>query len=332
MTIPDRKFPATRLRRTRMHAWSRALVQETILSTHNLIWPVFIIEGNKKQEEIQTMPGVSRISIDILVQETQHAASLGIKAIALFPVVPQNLKSESAQEALNPDNLICRAIRALKTAKIDIGIITDVALDPYTSHGHDGIIIDNEVHNDTTIEILAKQALVQAQAGADIIAPSDMQDGRIAIIRNTLEQNKFHNTMILSYAAKYASNFYGPFRDAVGSAANLSKQSKDSYQQDYNNANEALHEVAADIAEGADMIMIKPALAYLDIIQSVKQEFKMPTMAYQVSGEYSMLELLAKQSNSDSLKLHLEALTAIRRAGADAIFTYAAIKIAKSMQ
>ncbi len=312
-----------------MSSWSRSLVQETSLLAENLIWPIFVIEGNNIREPIKSMPGVDRLSIDLMLESVSYASSLGIKAIALFPVVQTELKDDKGTEALRQDNLICRAIKAIKEARLDIGIIADVALDPYTTHGHDGIIINQEIDNDATLRVLVAQALNQARAGCDIIAPSDMQDGRIEAIRIALEEEGFKNTIILSYAAKFASNLYGPFRDAVGSESNLAKKDKKSYQQDYCNSNESLHEVALDISEGADIVMVKPALAYLDIIFQVKSEFKMPTFAYQVSGEYTMLELLANESKVDVIKLHHEALISIRRAGADAILTYAAIKIAR---
>ncbi|MEE3003499.1 MAG: porphobilinogen synthase [Pseudomonadota bacterium] len=332
MNIIQRQFPSTRLRRTRMSAWCRDLVSEHELDIKDLIWPIFVIEENLKKEPINSMPNVYRIPLDKIVLEVESAAKVGIKAIALFPVIKAELKDEIGTEALNPNNLICRTIKAIKDAKIDIGIITDVALDPYTTHGHDGIFIDDEIDNDATLNVLEQQALNQAKAGCDVIAPSDMQDGRVGRIREKLEINNFKNTLVLSYAAKFASNFYGPFRDAVDSANNLSEKDKKTYQQAYNNSDEALHEVALDIREGADIIMIKPAHTYLDIISQVKTEFRMPTFAYQVSGEYTMLELLAKQIKTDPIKLHLESLTAMKRAGADAILTYAAPKIANYLR
>lgn len=315
-----------------MNSWSRSLVQENSLSAANLIWPIFVIEGSNIREPIKSMPGVDRLSIDLMLEAVSYASRLGIKAIALFPVVQAELKDDIGTEAVKQDNLMCRAIRAIKEAKLDIGIIADVALDPYTTHGHDGIIINQEIDNDATLSVLVEQALNQARAGCDIIAPSDMQDGRIEAIRIALEEEGFKNTIILSYAAKFASNLYGPFRDAVGSESNLAKKDKKSYQQDYCNSNESLHEVALDISEGADIVMVKPALAYLDIILKVKNEFKMPTFAYQVSGEYTMLELLSNESKIDAIKLHHEALVSIRRAGADAILTYAAIKVARAIK
>jgi len=328
MSIPDRPYPFARLRRTRVHAWSRALVQETHLSTHDLIWPIFIMEGKAQREAIPSMPNVYRVSIDELLKDAEKAVKLGIPAIALFPVVPAEKKDPHGSEALNPNNLICRACRALQASQLPIGIITDVALDPYTTHGHDGLVVDGEVANDATVEILVQQALCQTEAGAQVIAPSDMQDGRIGAIRQALEQAGHHHTAILSYAAKYASHLYAPFRDAVGSSKHLATQGKDSYQQDFYNTDEALHEVAQDLREGADMVMVKPAMTYLDIIHRVKTTFQVPTFAYQVSGEYSMLELLAMHQQNDSLPLQLEAHIAMKRAGADAILTYAAPLIA----
>ena len=329
MSLIDRSFPRTRMRRTRMTGWSRDLVQEKKLAVSDLIWPIFVVEGNNKKVSIDSMPGVYRLSIDNILIEVKAAADLGIKAIALFPVVDDALKDDNGSEAINENNLICRTIRAIKKSSIDIGIITDVALDPYTTHGHDGIILESEINNDASVEILVKQALNQANAGCDIIAPSDMQDGRIMAIRDALEKNNFKNTIILSYAAKFASNLYGPFRDAVGSESNLASKDKKSYQQDYHNSDESLHEVALDINEGADIVMVKPGSLYLDIIYRIKSEFKVPTFAYQVSGEYAMLELLASKNKSSSILLHLEAITSLKRSGADAILTYKAVEIAK---
>ena len=287
------------------------------------------------------MPGVYRHNIQSILDEVKLAHSLGIPAIALFPNTPENLKTDCASEAINPDNLICTTVREIKKLNLNIGIICDVALDPYTSHGHDGLIINNQIDNDATLDILTQQALIQAQAGCDIIAPSDMQDGRIIKIRETLENNNFKNTLILSYAAKYASNFYGPFRDAVGSKSNLKSniksdlnnkiKNKKTYQQDFANSNEALHEVALDIQEGADLIMIKPGMPYLDIISKVKEIFKIPTFAYQVSGEYAMLQFAAKNTDMDFTSIMLESLVCFKRAGCDGILTYAAIDIAENI-
>ena len=324
----NRTFPKTRLRRTRLQSYLRELTSETTLSAKDLIYPIFVMEGNTPVAPIPSMPGIRRLSIQESVKTAQHAAKLGIQAIALFPVVPEAYKDISGSNALDTDNLICKAIRAIKAAHIDIAIIADVALDPYTTHGHDGIVQHDNVDNDKTVALLCEQALTLAQAGADMIAPSDMQDGRIAAIRQKLDQHNFHNTIILSYAAKYASHFYGPFRDAVGSAKQLGQQGKHTYQQDYRNTDEAMHEIALDINEGADIIMIKPGMAYLDIIYRAKERFMMPTFAYQVSGEYAMIEALAQTSNTDRLQLHIECLYAFKRAGCDAIFSYAALDIA----
>ena len=315
-----------------MHAWSRALVQESQLLPQNLILPIFIVEGINQKTAITTMPGVYRLSIDNMLLAVKEAADLGIKAVAIFPVIDPALKTADAKEALNEDNLVIRAIQSIKDAGIAIGIITDVALDPYTDHGHDGILKDGDVENDATVEILCQQALLQAQAGCDIVAPSDMQDGRIRAIRDTLEEHNFKNTMILSYAAKYSSNLYAPFREALTADISSAKKDKNSYQQDPANTDEALHEVLIDINEGADIIIIKPALSYLDIIYRVKSTYQMPTFAYQVSGEYSMLRLFATATKQDPLPLMLESLISIKRAGADAIITYAALDIAKHLQ
>lgn len=327
----DRKYPQSRLRRTRMHAWSRALVRESQLTIADLILPVFIVEGKNQCITIKTMPGVYRLSIDEMLLMAKEAASLGIKAIAIFPSIDKSLKTPEALEALNEDNLVVRAIKSIKDAGIEIGIITDVALDPYTDHGHDGILKNGDVVGDSTVEVLCRQALLQAKAGCDIVAPSDMQDGRIGAIRNVLEENGFTDTMILSYAAKYSSNLYAPFREALTCDISNVKKDKNSYQQDPANTDEAMHEVLLDINEGADIIMIKPALSYLDIIYRVKTTYMMPTFAYQVSGEYSMLRLLAETTQQDHIPLMLEALISIKRAGADAIVTYAALDIAKQL-
>ncbi|MDX1498189.1 MAG: porphobilinogen synthase, partial [Salinisphaeraceae bacterium] len=292
--MTDFEFP-TRMRRMRADDFSRRLMQENRLTVQDLIWPVFVLEGEGQREAVESMPGVERLSIDLLAQAAREAADLGIPAIALFPVVDQALKTEDAAEAYNPDGLVPRAIRALKTAVPELGVITDIALDPYTSHGQDGVIDESGyVLNDETVAILAQQALCHAEAGADVVAPSDMMDGRIGVIRDTLEAAGQRNTRILAYSAKYASSLYGPFRDAVGSSGNLGKADKKTYQMDPANADEALREVELDIAEGADMVMIKPGLAYLDIVQRVKESFGMPTMVYQVSGEYAMLKAAAQ--------------------------------------
>jgi porphobilinogen synthase len=321
-------FPAIRLRRNRKAEWSRRLVRENSLSVDDLIWPIFLIEGDRLRSPVAAMPGVERLSIDLAVRAAVEAASLGIPAIALFPYTDPSLRDDAASEASNPANLVCRAVRAIKAEVPEIGIITDVALDPYTSHGHDGLLIDGEIDNDRTIEVLIAQALTQAEAGSDIVAPSDMMDGRIGAIRAALEANGFTNTQILSYAAKYASALYGPFRDAVGSAAML-KGDKRSYQMDPANAEEALREVELDIDEGADMVMVKPGLAYLDIVWRVKEAFGMPTFAYQTSGEYSMIVAAAERGWIDRERVMLESLMAFKRAGADAILTYFAREAAK---
>ncbi len=324
-------YPSKRLRRLRSSTWVRNLVEENNVYITDLIWPVFVIDGKNKCESIASMPGVSRYSIDLLVKEVISAYALGIPAIALFPVTPTEKKTEDGRESYNPDNLMCRAIKAIKDAVPDIGIITDVALDPYTSHGHDGLIENGEILNDPTVEILCKQALTQAQAGADIIAPSDMMDGRIGAIRNTLDQNGHSNAMILSYAAKYASSFYGPFRDAVQSSGCLSGDKK-TYQMNPANSDEALHEVALDLQEGADMIMVKPGMPYLDIITRVKDEFKVPTFAYHVSGEYAMLRAACDNGWLDYDAAIMETMVSFKRAGANGVLTYAALDLAKALQ
>jgi porphobilinogen synthase len=324
-------FPATRLRRNRHADWSRRLVRETTLTTDDLIWPIFLIEGEQERSPVEAMPGVERLSIDLAVKAAEEAAALGLPAIALFPNTEPSLRDAEASEAVNPANLVCRAVRAIKKAVPEIGIVTDVALDPYTSHGHDGLIVGNEIDNDKTIEVLIHQALIQAEAGCDILAPSDMMDGRIGAIRSALETNGFVNTQLLAYAAKYASAFYGPFRDAVGSGA-LLKGDKLTYQMDPANGAEALREVALDIAEGADMVMVKPGLAYLDIVWRVKEAFKVPTLIYQTSGEYSMLMAASERGWLDRERVVMESLIACKRAGADAIFTYFALDVARRLK
>ena len=316
------RYPALRLRRTRTHAWSRALVAETVLTPSDLIWPLFIAEGEGVEEPVSSLPGVSRWSVDRIGAKAREAAALGIPCIALFPNTPAALRSADAAEALNPDNLICRAVRAAKAAAPEVGVLTDVALDPYTAHGHDGLTDESGyVLNDETVEVLTRQALVQAEAGADIVAPSDMMDGRVAAIRSALEQAGHANVQIMAYAAKYASAFYGPFRDAVGSRG-LLKGDKKSYQMDPGNALEALREVALDLAEGADHVMVKPGLPYLDIIRRVKDRFEVPVFAYQVSGEYAMIEAAAAAGAGDRDALLLETLTAFKRAGCAGVLTY----------
>ena len=324
-------YPTTRLRRNRRADWSRRLICENALNTDDLIWPIFVIEGERKRTPVAAMPGVERLSVDLAVKAAEEAAALGIPAIALFPNTEPSLRDELASEALNPANLVCRAVRAIKGAVPDIGIICDVALDPYTSHGHDGLIVMGEIDNDRTVEALIMQALVQAEAGADILAPSDMMDGRIGAIRGALEDNNFTSTQILAYAAKYASSFYGPFRDAVGSGAKL-KGDKLGYQMDPANGVEALREVALDIEEGADMIMVKPGLAYLDIVWRVKEAFGVPTFAYHTSGEYAMIAAAAERGWLDRDRILMETLMAFKRAGADAVFTYFALAAARLLK
>jgi porphobilinogen synthase len=326
-------FPNTRLRRTRASVWSRALVRETILSSADLIWPLFITEGEGVKEPIASLPGVSRWSVDGIVARAGEAIALGIPCIALFPNTPPALRSDDGSEAANPDNLMCRAIRAVKSAHGDaIGVLTDVALDPYTSHGQDGIVNDaGYVLNDETVAALVDQSVNQANAGADIIAPSDMMDGRIGSIRRALEMNGHVNVQIMSYAAKYASAFYGPFRDAVGSSGVL-KGDKKSYQMDPANSDEALREVAMDISEGADSVMVKPGLPYLDIVRRVKDNFDVPVFAYQVSGEYAMIEAAVAAGAGDRDALVLETLTAFKRAGCSGVLTYHAAHAAKLLR
>jgi len=331
--VTSRSFPYTRLRRMRADDFSRRMMREHRLSVDDLIYPVFILEGENQRKTVASMPGVERLSIDLLLKEAKEWVALGIPCIALFPVTPLDKKSLMAEEAYNPDGLAQKAVRALKSAFPDLGIMTDVALDPFTTHGQDGIIDDNSyVLNDITTEILVKQALSHAEAGADIVAPSDMMDGRIGEIREALESAGFVNTRIMSYAAKYASSFYGPFRDAVGSAGNIGAGNKYTYQMDPANTNEALHEVEMDLAEGADMVMVKPGMPYLDIVRRVKQEFGAPTFAYQVSGEYAMLQAAAQNGWLDLEAVALESLVAFKRAGADGILTYFAPQAAKWLQ
>ena len=319
-----------RPRRLRKHSTIRSLVRETSFTVEDLIYPLFIIEGEKQREKVKSMPGVERLSIDQLMLEAKEIVALKIPAIALFPVISADRKSEEAQESYNSDGLIQRAVRELKRSFPDLLVITDVALDPFTSHGQDGLIDkDGYVVNDETVEVLVKQAISHARAGADIVAPSDMMDGRIGAIREALEENGFIHTSILAYSAKYASSFYGPFRDAVGSSGNLGKSDKKTYQMDPANSNEAIHEVEMDIAEGADMVMIKPGLPYLDILSSVKKTFGVPTFAYHVSGEYAMLKAASANGWIDEMPVVLETLTCFKRAGADAVLTYYAKEIAQ---
>ena len=324
-------YPQIRMRRLRRHDWTRRLVAENMLSPAAFIWPVFVIEGDNRREPVASMPGVERLSVDLVVEAAKEAAALGIPVIALFPQTPTVLKTEDGREATNADNLVCRAVRAIKAAVPQIGVLCDVALDPYTSHGHDGVLHGDDVHNDATIEILVQQSLVQVAAGCDIIAPSDMMDGRIGAIRAALEKNGHHNTLLMAYAAKYASAFYGPFRDAVGSARALVGD-KRTYQMDPANSDEALREVALDLAEGADMVMVKPGMPYLDIVRQVKDRFGVPTFAYQVSGEYAMLSAAFEKGWLERDRAVIESLTGFKRAGASGILTYFAIEAARLLQ
>ncbi len=321
-------YLSTRMRRMRADAFSRELMRKHRLHAGDLVWPVFVHEGAGR-DAVASMPGVERLSLDALVEEAGQALALGIPAIAVFPVVAADRKSEQAEEAYNPDGIAQRAITALKQAVPGLGVISDVALDPFTSHGQDGLLDDQGyVANDETVEVLVRQALSHARAGADVVAPSDMMDGRVGAIREALEENGFCNTRILAYAAKYASGFYGPFRDAVGSTASLGGADKRSYQMDPANSDEALHEVALDLDEGADMVLVKPGMPYLDIVRRIKEEFRMPTFVYQVSGEYSMLKAAAREGWLDERACVMEALLCIKRAGADAILTYFAKDVA----
>ncbi len=319
---PRGDFPATRLRRTRRHEWSRRLVCENHLSVHDLIWPLFVVEGSHS-EAITSMPGVERLPLDGIRRSVAEAAELGIPAVALFPATEETLKTDDAAEAVNPENLVCRTVRAIKREVGDaVGVICDVALDPYSRHGQDGLVQDGYVVNDPTLGVLRQQAIVQADAGCDIIAPSDMMDGRIAAVRDALDEKGFIDVQIMSYAAKYASAFYGPFRDAVGSSGNLGSGDKKTYQQDPASSDEALHEVALDLREGADSIMVKPGMPYLDIVRRVKDQFAVPTFAYQVSGEYAMLMAAAQHGWLNRESVMLESLLAFKRAGADGVLTY----------
>ena len=326
------RYPDTRMRRNRRHEWSRRLVRETQLSPADLIWPIFIRDGENEREPVPSMPGVERLTIDLTVEAVGNAKQLGIPAVALFPATDPALKTPDAEEALNPENLMCRAVRAVKQVHGDgIGVICDVALDPYSSHGQDGLVRDGYVVNDETIEVLIQQSIVQAQAGCDVIAPSDMMDGRIGAIRRGLDESGYENVQIMSYAAKYASAFYGPFRDAVGSSGNLGSGDKKTYQMDPANTDEALREVALDLEEGADMVMVKPGMPYLDIVRRVKDAFAAPTFAYQVSGEYAMIQAAAANGWLDGQRTMLESLMAFKRAGADGILTYFAVEAAKQL-
>jgi len=322
-------FPSTRLRRNRGAEWVRRLTRESAVSPDDLIWPAFVQDGSGAREPVPSMPGVERLSIDLLVEAVGEAKSLGIPAVAVFPVTPQALKTPDGKEATNADNLVCRTVRSIKEAHDGIGVICDVALDPYTTHGQDGIVRDGEILNDETVSVLCEQAIVQARAGCDVIAPSDMMDGRIGAIRKALDGEGFQHVSLLAYSAKYASGFYGPFRDAVGSSQSLGKADKRTYQMDPANADEALREVALDVAEGADMVMVKPGMPYLDVIRRVKESFGLPTFAYQVSGEYAMLRGAGDQGWLTWDTVILESMLCFKRAGANGVLTYAAREIAK---
>lgn len=335
MQIPSQlgSFPASRLRRLRRWPWSRDMVRETHLTPANLIWPIFVREGAGSSEPIASMPGVERVSIDLAVQQAAQAVDLGIACIAIFPVTPSQFKSDDGRHALDPENLICRATRAIRERCGDaLGIVCDVALDPYTTHGHDGVVIDNDVANDVTVDILCGQAINQARAGCTIIAPSDMMDGRIGRIRQVLDAEGFAHVAIMSYAAKYASAFYGPFRDAVGSAKNLGGATKKTYQMDPHNSDEALREVAFDLEEGADIVMVKPGMPYLDIVRRLHDHFPIPIAVYQVSGEYAMLKMASQSGALDERTAVMESMIAFRRAGACSILTYFAKQVAQWLQ
>ncbi len=326
-------FPRTRMRRNRRHEWSRRLISENHLSVDDLIWPVFVIDGENKTEDVASMPDVQRYSVDLLVDAVGKAKDLGIPAVALFPFTDPSLKDAEGSESVNPENLVCRAVRAIKAAHgDDIGVMCDVALDPYTDHGHDGLLQDGYIVNDASVKVLAQQALNQAQAGCDVIAPSDMMDGRVREIRNVLDKADLDRVQIMAYSAKYASAFYGPFRDAVGSAPNLAGGDKKTYQMDSANTDEALREVALDISEGADMVMVKPGMPYLDVVRRVKDEFQVPTYAYQVSGEYAMLTGAADRGWLDGERVMMESLMGFKRAGADGVLSYYAVAAAKRLK
>ena len=324
-------FPNTRMRRNRKSNWSRELVREHQLNVSDLIWPLFVIPGSDKTENISAMPGVLRYSVDLLAKQAEQAYELGIKAIALFPNTPNELRTVDGREAYNENNLVCQAVKAIKAVVPDIGIICDGALDPYTSHGHDGLMDGDVILNDSSVEVLVKQALVHAHAGCDVIAPSDMMDGRIGEIRRALDAANFTHVQIMAYSAKYASAFYGPFREAVGASSQL-KGDKKTYQMDYANIDEALREVALDLAEGADMVMVKPGMPYLDVITRVRQEFKVPTFAYQVSGEYAMIMAAIQNGWLDEDKVIIESMMAFKRAGAAGVLTYFAPKVAQMLR
>ncbi|MFZ6760272.1 porphobilinogen synthase [Undibacterium sp. Ji50W] len=331
--IKPAHFPAIRMRRMRKDVFSRALMRENMVTASDLIYPVFVIDGVNQREKVASMPGVERVTVDLLLGVAEDCVALGVPVLALFPAINPHLKTPDGIEATNPKGLIPRAVRELKSRFPELGILTDVALDPYTSHGQDGLLnAAGYVLNDETTDMLVRQALVQAEAGVDIVAPSDMMDGRIGAIRQALETNDFIHTRIMAYSAKYASAFYGPFRDAVGSSANLGKSDKANYQMDPANSDEALREVALDLAEGADMVMVKPGLPYLDIVRRVKDEFKVPTFAYQVSGEYAMIKAAAQNGWLDHNKTMMETMLAFKRAGADGILTYFARDVARLLK
>jgi porphobilinogen synthase len=330
-TRPLGAYPRVRLRRNRRTDWVRRMVAECVLTPGDFIWPVFVHEGPSARAPVASMPGVDRLSIPALVDATGAAKELGIPCVALFPVTPVEHKSPDGEEAVNPDNLVCRAARAVKAAHPDLGVLCDVALDPFTTHGHDGVLREGYVANDETVRILCRQALIQAEAGCDIIAPSDMMDGRVGAVRDALDAAGFEHVAIMSYAAKYASGFYGPFRDALGSKSSLGKADKRTYQMDPANDDEALREVALDLAEGADMVMVKPGMPYLDVVRRVKDRFGVPTFVYQVSGEYAMLQAAIEKGWLDDSVI-LESLTAMKRAGADGILTYSAVDAARRLR
>jgi porphobilinogen synthase len=328
---PLASFPRLRLRRNRRDAWSRKLVAETVLTAGDFIWPVFVHDEGKKAP-VPSMPGVFRLPIPALIEGAGEAAELGIPTVAIFPAVPSALKDADGSEALNPDNLVCRAVAALKRALPGLGVLCDVALDPFTAHGHDGVIRNGHVDNDETVAILRRQAIIQAQAGCDIIAPSDMMDGRVGAVRDALDESGFAHVRIMSYAAKYASAFYGPFRDAIGSSTALGSADKRTYQMDPANGDEALREVALDLEEGADMVMVKPGMPYLDVLRRVKEAFRVPTYAYQVSGEYAMLHAAARNGWLDGERAIMESLIGFKRAGADGVLSYAAVDAARALK
>ena len=331
--LPANLYPATRMRRMRRDPFSRALMRENTVTASDLIYPVFILDGANQRQQVGSMPGVERVSVDLLLPVAEECVKLGIPAMALFPVIDASFKTPDGVEAANPDGLVPRAVRALKERFPELGILTDVALDPFTTHGQDGLIDEHGyVINDETIEMLIRQALCQAEAGVDVVAPSDMMDGRIGAIRAALESKRLIHTRIMAYSAKYASAFYGPFRDAVGSSANLGKSDKNTYQMDPANSDEALREVGLDLAEGADMVMVKPGMPYLDIVRRVKDEFKVPTFAYQVSGEYAMIKAAAQNGWLDHDKVMMEAMMAFKRAGADGVLSYFALDIARLLK